>query len=413
MISGRLQERKFFKPLVIASVLASTLAGPALAEGERAAPQAGDPELKTEELILQSIDALIGNDPQLSLKHTQDLLERRANFRLGELIRAELLAAQAHQDTLMTREGASAKTRIRGMVEEARARLHYDPPPTDQLPGAITQLSELHEFAFVIDASRSRLYVFANDKGVPRMVRDHYISIGNGGIGKTQEGDERTPLGVYHLVSYLDGGRLPELYGAGAYPINYPNHWDRLRGRHGYGIWLHGTPATVYSRPPQDSRGCIVISNPLFGRLASYVDPGRTPIVIAKKIQWMNAESWEEKRDRLLLAINQWQQDWQSRDIEKYLSYYSRNYTTLETGYAEMVANSRANSKKKTFVRVEIKDIDLFDYPGEPATVLAVFDQDYRSNNYNVRYRKQQLWRYEGSRWKIIFEGRAETRSST
>ena len=388
------------------------MARPAFAESGNIAPQAGHTKPQAEELLRQSIGALIDNHPQLSLKHTQGLLERHANFRLGKLIHADLFATQAHQATLMAREGAPEKLRIRGMVEEARARLHYHQPPADRLPDAIAQVSGLHEFAFAIDASRARLYVFTNREGIPRMVFDHYISIGNGGVGKTREGDKKTPLGVYHLLSYLDGDQLPELYGTGAYPINYPNDWDRLRGHHGYGIWLHGTPQTVYSRPPKDSRGCVVISNQLFEKLAPYIDLGRTPIIITEKIHWMKAEDWEAKRERLLLTIDQWQRDWQSLDIEKYLSHYSQNYKTPEKSYAEMMKTSRVNSKKKTFVSAEIKNIDLFDYPGESNTMLAVFDQDYRSNNYNVKYRKQQLWRYEDNLWKIIFEGHAETKPS-
>jgi murein L,D-transpeptidase YafK len=55
--------------------------------------------------------------------------------------------------------------------------------------------------------------------------------------------------------------KLTDFYGSGAFPINYPNEWDRIRGRNGYGIWLHGTPRDTYSRPPRASDGCIVLSN--------------------------------------------------------------------------------------------------------------------------------------------------------
>src|SRR3546814_8483534 len=49
--------------------------------------------------------------------------------------------------------------------------------------------------------------------------------------------------------------KLPDFYGDGAYPLNYPNEWDKHEGRKGYGIWLHGTPSTTYSRPPRASDG--------------------------------------------------------------------------------------------------------------------------------------------------------------
>ncbi len=373
-----------------------------------AASAATADEAAVEKTLRQGLGALLDGDDALSLKHVRALLEQQPDFRLGRLIYADLLAARAHQDTLMAIPEALGKTRIKGLVEEAQARVHYRSPPRGYLPDAVMQLSRLHQYAFVLDAARARLYVLANKQGVPEPVADHYISTGNGGIGKADEGDEKTPLGVYHLTSYLDDDELPELYGAGAYPINYPNRWDRLKNRGGSGIWLHGTPRTVYSRPPQDSRGCVVLSNRLVADLASYIDAGRTPVVLARKIKWLKPEAWRAQQKPLLDAIAQWQRDWQSLDVERYLSHYSPNYRTAKQNYEQMAAATRRNAERKTSIEVELSDLDLFEYPGEADTVVASFDQNYRSNNYNLRYRKQQFWRHENGRWLIVFEGRAE-----
>ena len=372
-----------------------------------------DNEATLEYTMRQALGALLdGNDAQ-SMKQVQSLLEQQPDFRLGRLIYADLLAAHAHQNTLMAIPEALTKTRIKGLIEEAQARVHYHRPQAGHLPGTVMQLSPLYEYALILDAAQSRLYVLANKDGVPEPVTDYYISTGNGGLGKIDEGDEKTPLGVYHLTSHLDDKELPELYGAGAYPINYPNHWDQLHQRSGSGIWLHGTPRTVYSRPPQDSRGCVVLSNQLIDVLASYIDIGHTPIILSHRIKWLKPEAWQTQRDQLLDAIQQWRQDWQSLDVEKYLSHYSPNYHTTKQSYAQMATNSRRNAQNKTFIEVGIKELDLFKYPGESVTVIASFDQDYRSNNYKLRYRKQQFWRHENGKWRIIFEGRAETAPHT
>ena len=44
-------------------------------------------------------------------------------------------------------------------------------------------------------------------------------------------------------------GELTDFYGTGAYPISYPNEWDKRQGRNGHGIWLHGTPER-HLQPP-------------------------------------------------------------------------------------------------------------------------------------------------------------------
>jgi len=42
---------------------------------------------------------------------------------------------------------------------------------------------------------------------------------------------------------------LSDFYGAGAYPVNFPNIWDRRKQRSGHGIWLHGLPKGIASEP--------------------------------------------------------------------------------------------------------------------------------------------------------------------
>lgn len=79
---------------------------------------------------------------------------------------------------------------------------------------------------------------------------DYYISVGKGGGDKRREGDEKTPIVVYRVSSYLPGSSLPDMYGPGAFPIDYPNPWDRKLGRTGSGIWLHGTESERFSRAP-------------------------------------------------------------------------------------------------------------------------------------------------------------------
>lgn len=404
-MSGKSPRRKCCRRTAVAAAVAVLFASaPVTAElrGAGAAAETVEADLR------QSFGALLDGHAELSLRRTIPLVKRHANFRLGRLLYADILAARAHQKTLMAFPAALEKTRVKGLVEEAKARLVHRSPPDGRLPGAVMQLSRLHRHAFVFDAERSRAYVFANREGAPELLADYYISVGNGGVGKTSEGDGKTPLGVYYPTSRLEDAKLPELYGAGAYPLNYPNKWDRLNDRDGSGIWLHGTPRVVYSRPPQDSRGCVVISNELLIGLSSHIDVGRTPMILTASVEWLPPAAWRTRRERLLDAIHRWRRDWQTLDVERYLGHYSRNYRSDGKDYERMAAVARRNAKKKTFVEVEIKNLDLFEYPGEQGVVAAVFDQDYRSNNYNLHYRKQQFWKRENGRWVIIFEDRAD-----
>src|SRR6185436_1348699 len=101
----------------------------------------------------------------------------------------------------------------------------------------------------------------------------------------------------------------------GAFPINYPNEYDRRLGRNGHGIWLHGVPSDVYARPPRASDGCIVLSNQDLDSVARHLEVGLTPVIIADELEWGEATTLEAERKGLADAFEQWRADWESRDI--------------------------------------------------------------------------------------------------
>ena len=142
-------------------------------------------------------------------------------------------------------------------------------------------------YAFLIELSKSRLYLVKNNNSVPEIIADFYVSIGKAGFNKKASGDNKTPIGVYKITSHLIDEDLPELYGDGAYPINYPNIWDKRSKKTGYGIWIHGVPRDVYSRPPLTSEGCIVTSNHTLRKLKPYTVIGKTPVVLVENIKWI------------------------------------------------------------------------------------------------------------------------------
>ena len=125
-----------------------------------------------------------------------------------------------------------------------------------------------------------------------KLKSDFYVTIGKNGTGKYVEGDQKTPIGVYFVTGFIPSEDLPDLYGDGAFPINYPNAWDRSHNRTGYGIWLHGTPSKFYSRAPKDSDGCVIVSNNDLNTLSRFIDVGETPIVIVDNINWITKDEF-------------------------------------------------------------------------------------------------------------------------
>jgi murein L,D-transpeptidase YafK len=383
-----------------AVALAAAAALPAICWGQ------GNPP-RPEQELLEAIDELRSGDSGAALKHLQDLVQREPNFRLAQLLYAQVLAERSGAAPAVPQADVG-DPRVRDLLDEYRMRVAdaAQSPPADALPSPILKLSDRHRFAIVADLARSRVYVLENVAGKLHRIGDYYATIARNGFGKQNAGDLRTPVGVYRVTGFTPGGRLPPFYGAGAYPLDYPNAWDRAHGRTGSGIWLHGVPETTYARPPHASEGCVVLANSDLLALRSMIVPGTTPVVLSDKVQWLSPAQADRQRDAVLGTIEDWRRKWSGLSTEAYLDYYDDNFRTDDgMGKSAFVAYKRRINQGKRRIEVNLSDIDLFSYPGEPNLVLAEFTQVYRSDNYSSTSHKEQYWRRgPDSAWKIVRE---------
>jgi murein L,D-transpeptidase YafK len=356
--------------------------------------------------VLEAIDA---KHLDLALERVEALIATHPNFRLAHLIRGDLLLARARP---LQTFGNVPKTVAREKVEDLRAeallrlRALRERPDGARVPRYVLQLDAGQKHALVVDSRRSRLYLFENGGRRLHLVGDYYVSLGRNGVEKTRQGDQKTPIGVYHVTANLPRQKLTDFYGAGAFPINYPNAWDRKLGRNGHGIWLHGTPSDTYSRPPRASDGCIVLANADLEAVGRVLQVGLTPVIIADEVEWIEAADVENERQGLAAAVAEWRADWESRDTERYLGHYSPRFRSGEHDLGSWAQYKRRVNAGKTWIKVGLSRLAMFQYPRESFVVVS-FEQDYRSNNLSNAMHKRQYWMKENGRWKIVYEGGA------
>ncbi|MDP2155506.1 MAG: L,D-transpeptidase family protein, partial [Sulfuricella sp.] len=234
--------------LVVLVILASVLGYFALTRDHRPGTQQKfeTPQLQPsgdlESMLVKSLLEVRQNRLDVALNDIEALLKIYPNFKLAHLIRGDLLMARAHPLSNIGSAAGASQQQISDLREEARARLlrHLEQMPVNRVPKYLVQLQPEQRHAVVVDTGKSRLYLFQNDNGTPRYVADFYISSGKAGAEKNKEGDQKTPLGVYFVTASLPKTQLSDFYGTGAFPISYPNEWDRQQGKNGHGIWLHG-----------------------------------------------------------------------------------------------------------------------------------------------------------------------------
>jgi murein L,D-transpeptidase YafK len=361
-----------------------------------------------EEMLVKALIEVKENRISSAFNQIESLLTVSPNFRLAQLIKGDLLLARSRPISTVG-AGAPSDEQTTELRAEAKARLarYAYQPPADGTPKYVLELPESQKYALVLDSSKSTLFVFENKDGGLRYVADYYISVGKNGTGKVREGDKRTPLGVYHVTSKLTPKELTDFYGVGAFPINYPNEWDRLRGRDGYGIWLHGTPFNTYSRPPRASDGCVVLTNEDMTSLEKFVIPGTTPVIIADSIEWSTPEETARVRRDLDTSLEQWRHDWESLSTDDYLRHYSKSFSANGTNLQQWSSRKRSVNAAKSWIKVGISDISIILYPGDSSLAVVSFKQDYASSNLVNSMEKRQYWVREGDRWKILYEGAA------
>jgi len=353
-----------------------------------------------------------------ALALTEQLVKEHPNFQLAQLVLGDLLSLQTRPvrrlgDVPDTKAVAAAE-QLEALREESRRRIRSltERPPEGHVPTQFLALSAQSRHAIAIDASRSRLYLFENqgdsdETGTPRLrlLGDFYISVGLSGIEKEVEGDKRTPLGVYYITSNLNPRNLPDLYGVGALPINYPNALDLQRGKTGSGIWLHGTPREQFVRAPLASDGCVVLSNPDLERLLGTVRIRTTPVVIAPELQWVNAAAIAEHRDRFENTLDAWRQARSEADPVRLREFYSTQFRAqgrdLESWWPRTESELRARGARE----IELKELSILNWRDSDDTMVVTFGEVPRGSARGVT--RRQYWILENDRWKIFFEGNA------
>lgn len=347
-----------------------------------------------------------------AMQLTDELLRQYPNFRLGHLIKGDLLLAKARPINAFGASSGAPAEKVDDLRAEAIARLkgYREKPETKFVPRYLLRMQPDQRYAIVVDTKRSRLYVYENEVnngGRPRFVADYYVTQGKLGADKLVEGDKKTPTGVYHVTANLPRQKLADLYGTGAFPLNYPNEWDKRQGRNGSGIWLHGTPSNTFSRPPRASDGCVVLANQDLDVVAKSLQVGLTPVIISNSVEWLSLDDWAKERNELNKAFEAWRTDWESRDTERYLKHYSKRFKSAQQNFEQFASTKRQVNLSKEWIKVKTDKLSVFRNPSKEEVVVVTFDQDYRSNNLNNQMKKRQYWLRESGQWKIIYEGTA------
>jgi len=333
-----------------------------------------------------------------ALESVEGLLTDYPKSRVAALIKADILAAMSG-DLPSFGSGLNDDLKRKNFHHELSLRSSWkgDIGRLDKeamIPASILDMGQ-DKYVFVGEAQTGRFFIFGNDNGKPYLVKDYYMTIGSAGSGKQIEGDHKTPIGLYSVTHEIAGNKLPDLYGSGAFPVDYPNKVDKWRKRTGYGIWLHGTPSDTYSRVPLASEGCFVLSNDDYDEVAVYMRQVERPrVLLLDKINWLTQEQHQQQRSDYLKVMQDWVESWESLDMNRYSAFYDKeNLNFGKLDYTKWYDRKKTVNQHKKFVQLSLGLESMYVYPGEKDMFAVDFKQNYMSDNYQGVSNKTIYWR--------------------
>lgn len=394
---------------MVVAILPLDASQAAISNASAATPGLSRADGQSEQRLLEVFGLMARGQNREALEKAGKLTADHPNFQLAQLVYGDLLAARMRplqsvgdMPADMARAGTAALADLR---EEAQQRLGSlkEKPPEGYVPSQFLKMAPQTRSAMAIDASRSRLYFFENTGSGLQLKADYYVSVGKAGISKSQEGDQRTPLGVYFVSSHLDRRTLTDFYGVGALTLNYPNVLDVRRGKSGSGIWLHGTPPTQFSRAPRATDGCLVLSNPDIRFLIDNISVRNTPVVVASQLVWKSPKQLEEPAAAFASSLESWRQAKVSGDLKRTLSYYTPDFSSYGKTLDQFTPLLKAEMKAMKGRNLELKNLSYFQWSDSAETMVVSFGEVTAGKRTGTP--KRQYWVRSSKEWKIFFEG--------
>jgi len=255
-----------------------------------------------------------------------------------------------------------------------------------------------YDHIVVVDKMAKKLFLF--DANYNKIISIP-VQVGKEMGDKMVEGDLKTPLGVYNFIRRIQ--HLDPDYGSLAITTNYPNFFDKMHGKTGYGIWIHGLPENDPSKTTTE--GCIAMENDLLLQFDALINHKKA-LLITNKQDLMTTDIQEIAK--ILAFIHRWKIAWKYNDFENYIDAYDKDFKW----HNGMDKEEFARYKKNIFTIASNKqiihsDFEIIPYPTElyAQRIFQVkMQQNYRASNHNSQGEKILFIKMDGNEPKIILE---------
>ncbi|MBC8199249.1 MAG: L,D-transpeptidase family protein [Desulfobacterales bacterium] len=257
------------------------------------------------------------------------------------------------------------------------------------------------KYAMVVEKETQQLLVYSYDDYDDSFKEMSIFKCSTGEMagGKLRSGDKKTPEGVYFFTNEHKKRDLSPIYGNKAFPIDYPNFFDRIEGRRGHSIWLHGTNQSIKAR---DSNGCVVLANQDIDKLAKYIVLHKTPIIIVDKLSYASFDDKSRIKSSIFNFLKQWNHALENGTYHEYLECYAPEYLPDISWWTEWNKVKKIYSASNLDLSVGMKRRSILRHNG---VYVILFDQFVRSSGKDLHAGSKKLYLADkGGYFRIVGE---------
>lgn len=221
------------------------------------------------------------------------------------------------------------------------------------------------------------------EKKSPLSLRHQYPCVtGQLSGDKQQVNDLRTPEGVYFVEYKIANGLDFKEYGGIAYTLNYPNPVDKLRGKTGYGIWIHSKGFGL-----QPTKGCVAIDLDPIAEVGPKLVPG-LPVIVAEELNGVSDfDNGVPAQLKSLMAS--WTRAWADRSPEMFAYYDPEAYSKATENFETFRLNKERLFKTLSFIKIFNREIHALEGPGYWVTWA---EQLYTASNLSTEGIRRLYW---------------------
>ena len=279
-------------------------------------------------------------------------------------------------------------------------------------PAALMYLDDFFSHHILIaEKSTHQLHLFKNKGSYPKHVKTYQMATGKKAGDKLFQGDHKTPEGIYQFIEFLTHedlikrhGKAGEIYGVGAFVMNYPNPIDQRLRKTGGGIWLHSTNDETRIEKGLDSRGCVVAANNDLKEISTYIELDKTQIIVVQDLHLLKERTWRTSRNNLKATIHNWVDAWKKEDYKTYVSHYhpQKYYDRFRGSYQNFKNYKRAVFNNPGQPEITISNLSIL---RSEHYAVATFKQSYKGNNIKDIGKKSLYLEMDSEyQWKIVNE---------